>query len=220
MLAQAIYSETHGWSGYTAKEKTMISPTKAVLLVLILFLSSYSQEQLKAYSRTYKDNKGCTVTERDDGLIVEMICPPPRIRSHPHITTVKEHKSRNDTLWIFHNETYVLYSMTLQEGWAVKINSVIRGNLDTANYLLTMRGRMKKNRCHGNEFEFNKDYVVLNTIEYGEKSGHEKGTLVSYSLYNCDDVFPDTPENRKKLIERYEKTVILKEPKPNGAKKE
>jgi len=187
--------------------------TKMILSVLILFLQSYSQENPKTYSGADK----CTIIARSEKGF-EITCPQLKRRSHPHIM-VNTPKIRNDTLWISHNETYALYSNTFQEGWAIKIDSMIRGELDTTNYLPIIRQRTVKVSCHGNKLEMNKSYLMLNVIEYQNKKEGEKGSLVSLE-YGCENILPDTPENREMLIKRYDRITIIKDkPKPEDGKK-
>jgi len=141
---------------------------------------------------------------------------------------------KGDTAWRSNNETYVLFIGTLLEKKfpnrvyrSFKIKSVIRGDFDTANYLPIITAfdypmSPLEYRCTNIKFETNKDYLILNVIEYqkGRRSVPNRDTVGSSSRFTkCENILPDTPENREKLIEKYEKTIIIKEPKPDGVKK-
>ena len=177
----------------------MLAQTKIILLILTLFLSCYSQESSK--SVLSDEVRKFTLSSTHSG-IDEMKSP----RS-PDIS--------GDTIRLFHNETYALFSGAFQEikylsrvYREIKMNSVIRGNVDIPiNSIIGISNF--RNRCPDDAFELNKDYLMLNVIIYGK-------TSIIPQRKKCEDylILPDTPENREKLIKKYEEKIIIYEPKP------
>lgn len=122
-----------------------------------------------------------------------------------------------DTVRLRHDESYVLFIGVFQEiinasyGYReFKVKSVIRGSVDTtaSNWSIVRMYNLKI--CSDIKFEVGKDYLVLEAIQYDRpRIGH----YVS-PLKKCEDILPDTPENRQKLIKKYEEKIIMRKPKP------
>lgn len=179
----------------------MIACIKTILLTLMLFLPSYSQQGGIEDMQVW-------LTGKSHGSYIRM---PERV---PNIN--------GDTLILKHDESYALFSGMLsnspKEGnkakyaseapyLNIKINNVIRGNIDTTNHPSIALGALEV-RCPNNKFEIGKNYLMLDYIV------HDRGSIVP--KITCENILPDTPENREKLIKEYEKKVIINEPKPKG----
>jgi hypothetical protein len=177
----------------------MINQTKAILLVL-MFLSNYliAEDTDHNIFRDRLGKPGGGYKPKGSGI------------------TVKGHKNSGDTLWLPHDRTYALFSGTPIEvshsWWKFKINSVIRGDFDTTGYWSTTIGLFNLSERCPTKIEANKNYLVLNVLLYRKEAARNPSA-------KCEDVLPDTPENREILIKKYEKTIIIKEPKPDEAKK-
>jgi hypothetical protein len=179
------------------RRKLMITQNvKIVVLTLILFFSCYSQEEPSSIG----DMRGrSTYKPKGSGIS-------------------KKINIRGDTLKLGSHETYALFSGVLLEiiypHMNFGIKSIIRGDIDTANYsrsIVAIYNFLLS--CPDNKFETNKNYLVLNVFMQGKDS--------PFSPYeNCENILPDTPENREILVKKYEKTIIIKKNKPGEAKKE
>jgi hypothetical protein len=142
-----------------------------------------------------------------------------------------QNTNANDTLKLKHNETYALFigsPLEVEYSWSdyryFKIKSIIRGDVDTANgsIIETIFINIKK-QCPANKFETNKGYLILSIVldrkEYPNLAQY-KTKLLGPNPIECEDILPDTPENRKKLIEKYDDIkVIIHKPKPVEVKK-
>jgi hypothetical protein len=93
----------------------------------------------------------------------------------------------------------------------IKIKSVIRRTINESTFWPSnIAVYFPEKGCSDNKFEVNKDYLFLNVNVFGEDIN---------PYMECENILPDTPENREILIKKYEKTIIIKEPKPDGVKK-
>jgi len=135
-----------------------------------------------------------------------------------------QNTNASDMLKLKHNETYALFSGTSLEAeysWSdyryFKIKSVILGDVDTVNGSIIETIFLKKH-CPADKFETNKDYLILSIVldrkEYPNLALY-KTKLLCPKPMECENILPDSPENRKKLMEKYnEIKVIIHEPKP------
>ena len=169
--------------------------TKIILPILVLLLLGYSQELPKSKL-----------------IIPDMVGGPVGVNSPFRKPDIK-----GDTVRLRHDESYALFSGTFQKKInpfyvpekEFKVRTVIRGDIDTTannRSIIKIYGLI----CSDIKLEVNKDYLILNAIQ------HDNSRISPYisPLTKCEDIPPDTPENRQKLIEKYEEKIVIYKPKP------
>jgi hypothetical protein len=177
----------------------MIALNKIVLLALILFLPSYSQEP--------------PIGEMVSKPVGRLICG-----NNPAYYLFTRPYTNGDTIKLEHDQSYALFSGTFQEiknasyvYREFRVKSVIRGSIDTTTNNRSIIKVYELKICSDIKFDVGKDYLVLDAIKYDVSS------IAPYipELEKCEGIFPDTPENRQKLIEKYDEKVVIRKPKPS-----